>query len=94
MSGFYSYQTFDLQHLQNDCFLYGGGADLAFKKILLSQSLAGYSGYLKIGDNPLVYRISARLKNVHFDWKLSYLWGINDYAFQRVRLSVIWHLGC
>lgn len=92
MGGFYVYQTYDLQHLQNDCILYGGGVDITFARLILSQSLAGYSGYLDIGDKPLVYRASMRIKNPHFDWKVSYQWGLNDYAFQRFRLSLIWHL--
>jgi hypothetical protein len=91
MGGLYIYQTNDLDHLQNDCLLFGGGADFTFKKITLSQSLAGYNGYLNIGDKPLVYRASLRLNNPHFDWKISYQWGLNDYAFQRVRVGVIFH---
>lgn len=92
MGGLYIYQTFDLQHLQNDCKLYGSGADLHFGKIILSQSVAGYSGYLDIGDKPLVYRAGVRLKNKVIDWKFSYQWGLNDYAYQRYRLSLIFHL--
>ena len=92
MTGFYDYQTFDLQHLQNDCFLYGVGTDFTFNRFQISQSLAGYSGYLDIGDKPLVYRASVRLKNPRFDWKLSYQTGLNDYPFQRFRLSLIWHI--
>ncbi len=91
MAGFYAYQTFDLDHLQNDCFLYGGGMDLVLNKWIFSQSLAGYSGYLKIGDQPVVYRAGIRFKQYRFDWKLTYQWGIHDYDFQRFRLGVILH---
>jgi hypothetical protein len=92
MGGFYVYQTFDLQHLQNDCYLYGGGADLHLKKWIISQSIAGYSGYLNIGDKPLVYRASIQLKRNFFDWKVSYQWGLNDYEFQRVRVGAVFHM--
>lgn len=92
MGGFYVYQTFDIQHLQNDCILYGGGVDITVSKLIFSQSLAGYSGYLGIGDKPLVYRASLKLKKDYFDWKVSYQWGLNDYSFQRIRLSLIWHI--
>lgn len=92
MGGFYDYQTYDLQHLQNDCILYGLGADINFKRVIISQSLAGYSGYLDIGDKPLVFRASLRIKNPHFDWKVSYQWGLNDYSYQRFRVSLIWHI--
>lgn len=91
MAGFYAYQTFDLQHLQNDCFLYGAGADLSNSKFTLSQSIGGYNGYLNIGDKPIVYRASIRLKQKYFDWKVSYQWGIHDYDFQRFRAGVVVH---
>lgn len=91
MGGFYSYQTQDLQHLQNDCTLYGCGADIHFKNFLFSQSIAGYSGYLNIGDKPMVYRASLRIKNKLIDWKISYQYGINDYDFQRVRVGLVFH---
>ena len=89
MSGFYAYQTFDLQHLQNDCFLYGLGTDVVFTSWIISQSISGYSGYLDIGDKPIVYRASLQLKRKYFDWKLSYQWGVHDYDYQRFRLGVI-----
>jgi hypothetical protein len=92
MAGFYAYQTYELQHLQNDCFLYGGGVDFISTKIILSQSVGGYNGYLDIGDKPLVYRASLRLKQKHIDWKVSYQKGIRDFDFERFRLSLIWHM--
>jgi hypothetical protein len=92
LCGFYSYQTYDLNHSQNDCLLYGIGADIHFRKIILSQSLAGYSGYLNIGDKPMVYRLSLRFINKMFDWKFSYQAGLNDYEYQKFRVSLIFHL--
>ena len=92
MAGFYAYQTFDIEHLQNDCFLYGAGTDLHLKKFILSQSIAGYSGYLDIGDKPLVYRASVRMKNKVVDWKASYQWGIRDYDFQKISMGIVLRL--
>jgi hypothetical protein len=89
MAGFYAYQTFDVEHLQNDCIMYGVGADLYWKKFKLSQSLGGYSGYLDLQDQPLVYRFSFRMENGLLDYEAGYLWGIRDYDFQRIRISVI-----
>jgi hypothetical protein len=91
MGGFYAYQTFDLEHLQNDCLLYGCGMDVTFKKWKIIQSLAGYSGYLQIGDKPLVYRTGIQWLRANFDWKISYQWGIQDYDFQRIRLGIVYH---
>ena len=93
MAGFYAYQTYDLQHLQNDCFLFGAGCELAFPGWTIAQSFSGYDGYLNIGDKPLVYRMEIRKKRKSFDWKASYQWGINDYDFQRVRLGLVFHTG-
>ena len=91
MSGFYAYQTFDLQHLQNDCLLFGAGVDYVFKKITITQSIGGYNGYLNIGDKPLVYRAAIRFKNKMFDYKLSYERGLHDYDFQKIGVGVTWH---
>ena len=34
MAGFYVYQTNDLEHLQNDCVMFGAGVDFFYKKII------------------------------------------------------------
>jgi len=92
MAGFYAYQTYDIRNLQNDCFLYGLGLDFRSGKILLSQSLGGYNGYLNLGDKPMVYRASLRLLNKKIDWKFSYQLGLRDYDFSRYRVGVVVHL--
>ena len=92
MTGFYAYQTYDIRNLQNDCFMYGLGLDYRRGKVLLSQSLGGYNGYLNLGDRPMVYRASLRLLNKIFDWKFSYQLGLHDYDFSRYRIGVIVHL--
>lgn len=92
LCGFYVYQTYDLRHLQNDCLLYGAGADIHFGKFILGQSVGGYRGYQENGDSPVVYRANIRLVNQRFDWKLSYQNGMHDYDFQRLRLSLIFHM--
>jgi hypothetical protein len=91
MGGFYVYQTYDLQHLQNDCLLFGFGADLNFKMWMITQSLSGYKGYLDIGDRPLVYRSGLQWKGKIVDWKISYQWGIHNHDFQRLRIGVVYH---
>jgi hypothetical protein len=91
-AGLYTYQTYDLQNLQDDCLFYGGGLTLNTKGISWSHHLAGYYGYLKTGDRPLVYRSELRLLRKIIDWSISYQWGINDYAYQRFRVSCIFHL--
>jgi hypothetical protein len=96
MSGLYVYQTYDLQHPQNDCFLYGAGVDLIRPKsesdpFILSQSIGGYNGYLGIGDKPLVYRISAQLQVNNIDFKVSFTTGIRDYNYKCYSLGAVYH---
>ncbi len=92
MGGFYSYQTYDLQHLQNDAMLAGAGVEIISNKISFTQSVSGYRGYLNIGDRPVVYKASIQWKRRKLDAKLWYQWGINDFPYQSVRVGVLYHL--
>lgn len=89
MSGFYVYQTNDLSHLQNDCILFGLGADVHIRKIVISQSIGGYNGYLKLGDRPLVYRACVKLSFDRLAYSVLYQYGLRDYPFQKLRGSLI-----
>lgn len=91
-AGFYIYQTYDLQYLQNDCFLFGGGFSMRTKKLSWANSIGGYSGYLNNGDKPLVYRSELRLLNSISDWAISYENGLHDYSYQKFRVSYIFHI--
>ncbi len=91
MGGFYSYQTYDIQHLQNDALLYGIGLDFSSKKISIAQQFGGYSGYFNNGDQPMVYRAVFKVKQKHIDYKLWYQWGLHDFPFQGIRAGIIVH---
>lgn len=91
-AGLYVYQTYYLRNLQNDCIYYGGGVALNTSSISWMNHLAGYYGYMNIGDRPLVYTSELRLLQKMFDWSWSYQWGINDFAYQRFSVSVIFHI--
>ena len=92
MAGFYSYQTYDLNHLQNDALLAGAGAELISDKISFSQSISGYRGYLNIGDRPVVYKASLQWNRRRLDAKIWYQWGLNDFPYQSVRAGVVYHI--
>ncbi len=92
MLGFYAYQTYDLEHLQDDAFLAGIGAELNFNSFSFSQSLSGYHGYLDNGDQPLVYKASLQWKRRKLDGKIWYQWGLHDFSYQTVRVGVVYHL--
>jgi hypothetical protein len=91
-AGLYTYQTYDLRNLQNDCLFYGGGVTLSSGRVALTNHLAGYSGYIRNGDQPLVYRSEIRMLNRVIDWSFGYQWGLHDYAYQRFRISCILHI--
>ncbi|HNQ61735.1 MAG TPA: hypothetical protein PKJ62_05035 [Bacteroidia bacterium] len=92
MGGFYSYQTYDELHLQNDAFLGGGGIALYTRKISFMHSISGYRGYLNIGDRPMVYKTAFQWKHRKLDAKIWYQWGLNDFPYQSVRFGVVYHL--
>lgn len=92
MGGFYSYQTYDELHLQNDAFLGGFGVSLHGRKISFTHSISGYRGYLNIGDRPMVYKSVLQWKNRKLDAKIWYQWGINDFPYQSLRLGLVYHL--
>ncbi len=92
MSGFYSYQTYDLQQLQNDCFLYGAGVDVSSTHFRWSNQLGGYVGYRHDGDAPLVFRSLFRFECKLIDWLLDFQVGGHDYAYRSVHAGLSWKL--
>lgn len=90
--GFYTYQTYDLKNLQNDCLMFGGGLTLNTEHFSFINQLAGYKGYLKNGDAPLVYRSELRLLQKTVDWSVSFQQGLHDYDFSRWRISMLLHI--
>lgn len=90
--GFYTYQTYDVKNLQNDCVLFGGGISATAKRFFLSAQLAGYSGYLNNGDHPLVFRSELRSLGKMADASFSWQKGLNDYPYDLYRFSLIVHI--
>ncbi|MEM9930007.1 MAG: hypothetical protein AAF840_09325 [Bacteroidota bacterium] len=94
MGGFYVWQRFESNALQNDSFLYGGGFDLKAEKFTLTNTLAGYIGYLDDGDKPMVYRLICRS---HFQSALNYEFrfqlGLNDFDYTSFRLLGVYRFG-
>lgn len=88
-AGFYSWQTNDDMNLQNDAYMYGAGADLHWTRWTVSNSLSGYSGYKKERDKPMVYTCDLQRavgKNI---FRIQYLYGIRDWKYQTIKLSMI-----
>ena len=91
--GFYSWQTYMENNQQNDAAMYAAGIHFELNKIRISNSIGGYYGYLNNGDRPLVYRfrLTAGIHN-SFIYKLSYQYGINDFQYQTIGLSLIYNV--
>lgn len=86
--GFYSWQTNSDGYRQNDAPYYAAGISLAKNDISLSSSLAGYHGYLKNDDTPMVFRTEINLLKTRFQYSIAYQYGIVDFPYQSIRLSV------
>jgi hypothetical protein len=90
--GFYSWQTYNEATPQNDAILYGLGADILLKQWLISGNLSGYSGYLKLKDQPRVLTIDTRYDLKSAAVRCQFLYGLHDWNYQTIRLSFIWKL--
>lgn len=88
--GFYCYDTYDFQHQQNDAPIYGIGFNAEFNKFIFGNSLGGYSGYLNIGDKPMVYRayIYSKFSN-NLNLKFQYQQGLRDFPYTSFRISAL-----
>lgn len=86
--GFYAYQTYHVKFFQDDAFLYGLGIQSILGKFSLQNQLTGYSGYMKNGDRPMVYRLLLESKiGKNNSLILIFQQGIRDFNFSSVRLS-------
>lgn len=88
--GFYSYQTYMENHRQNDAILYGAGIDLEIGKLIVSNQLTGFHGYLNIGDSPLVYRMIFKpSKARRVSGYILLQQGLRDFQYTSARLALV-----
>lgn len=92
LAGYYAYQTFDPQHLQDDCFLYGIGVRIATPGWAWSNQLTGYSGYMDNGDRPRLYRSELRRIGAAFDGLLQIQVGLHDFEYRSVHAGLSWKI--
>ena len=88
MGGMYVWQTHRDDYYQNDAMLYGVGFDLNFSKFEIKNSFGGYNGYIRNGDNPLVYRLAfnSKLKSV-VNYEISFQKGFVNSNYTTIRLG-------
>jgi len=88
--GFYAFQTFKLNHYQNDAVLYGAGITVDLVKFRVQNQLNGYHGYLDNGDSPLVYRIIFEtIEEKKINYRLIFQQGLHDYDYSTFRITAI-----
>lgn len=73
---------------QNDAPMYGGKIILSNQWIDLENSIAGYSGWMKNGDAPLIYSGKIIYKHLKFGIFANYKYGIHDFPYHQVEAGV------
>ena len=85
MLGFYCWQTNITNNMQDDSFLYGLGFDTYIKSWRIENYLAGYVGYLRNGDRPMVYRLNISKTFKKISVGAGYQLGIVDFRYKTYR---------
>ena len=89
MIGFYCWMTNDIIHRQNDAVLYGYGGSLHIKNLSLSANWAGFYGYQKNGDKPVVFRSKLNYEYKKNILSLRYNHGIRDFLYDTYSVGYI-----
>lgn len=79
MAGMYVWQL--PLGLQNDAFLFGGGIEYNNKQFQLQTNITGYLGYMKNGDQPIVYRLRAGRNKKGMNWFAQFQQGLHDFKY-------------
>ncbi|MDR2840105.1 MAG: hypothetical protein LBV75_02410, partial [Paludibacter sp.] len=77
---------------QNDATMYGAKIILSNKSLDFENTISGYSGWMKNGDQPLVFtsKLNGKLKN--FRLFLQYKYGITDWNYHQLQAGVSFDL--
>ncbi|MBX9782318.1 MAG: hypothetical protein K2X48_03395 [Chitinophagaceae bacterium] len=79
MAGFLAWQR--LPSGQDDAFLFGTGIEYNKKQFQLQTHIAGFIGYLKNGDQPVVYRLRAGSNKKGMNWFAQFQQGLHDFKY-------------
>jgi hypothetical protein len=91
--GFYVWQTNLENNRQNDAFLTGLGTKFSFGRHAFSTEAAGYFGYMKLRDDPVVVRFIYELTGKNNGLRLQYQKGIYSIYHHAVSLSWVRFFG-
>ncbi len=90
-AGFYAYQTYFGLHAQNDAFLYGVGNTFTAPKLIWTIEVNGYSGYLNIGDQPVILRTSFTYDiSEHIHLAVNAQKGLRDFPYTSIGIEGIY----
>ncbi|MFC2107764.1 hypothetical protein ACFLRY_05470 [Bacteroidota bacterium] len=90
LAGFYSWQTNRTDNRQDDALMLGGGFDISIGRFTFTNSAGGYSGYLNIKDEPLVYRFKTLYEKRDWNFLFQFQQGLHDFEYSSIRLGVQW----
>ena len=79
MAGMYVWQL--PLGLQNDAILFGAGIEYNNKQFQLLTNITGYLGYMKNGDQPIVYRLRAGRNKKGMNWFAQFQQGLHDFKY-------------
>jgi hypothetical protein len=79
MAGMYVWQL--PLGLQNDAILFGAGIEYNNKQFQLQTNITGYLGYMKNGDQPIVYRLRAGRNKKGMNWFAQFQQGLHDFKY-------------
>jgi hypothetical protein len=88
--GFLCWETTGSQ--QNDAPLYGAKLILVARRLSFENTLAGYRGWMKNGDAPLVYTSRLWVCRSPVRGFAEYQYGINDFPYHHLRLGLAFRL--
>lgn len=91
MAGFYVWQIYTYDQQQNDAPLYGVGLDAGWRTWVFHTALAGYSGYIERGDQPLVARCRLRKRWGALGIEAYFQWGLHDFPYTTLRGGLTWY---
>ncbi len=87
--GFYCWMTNDIVHRQNDAISYGVGLSAGYGNWGFTTDLAGFHGYEKNGDSPLILRNNLTYEIKKNIISLRYHHGMKDRLYETYGLAYI-----
>ncbi len=88
--GTYIWQTLSNVNSQDDSWVYGIGVSANYNKYFFRTIFTGYHGYLNNGDRPNVFKAQLGTIKQGLNWQFFYQYGIHDFAYQSVGVSLIY----